>query len=82
MSQNNQTITFNDQSGIYFVNAGSRFAIRDTLAKALLYAYESSLNGDSPTSIVGVGTSERLDAYAILQGWKELGLSLPPSPLR
>jgi hypothetical protein len=72
-----QPTPFNDQCGIYLINAGSRGALRDSLTKALLYAYEAALQGNNPTSIVGVGTSERLDAFAILQGWRELGLRLP-----
>ena len=74
MSHTHQSATFNDQLGVYLINAGSRGALRDSLAKALLYAYEAALQGNNPTSIVGVGTGERLDAHAILQGWRELGL--------
>jgi hypothetical protein len=78
MNQTHQSTTFNDQRGIYFINAGSRGALRDSLAKALLYAYEAALDGNNPISIVGVGTSERLDPHAILQGWRALNLPLPP----
>ncbi len=76
MGQSHQS-TFNDQLGIYLVNAGGRWDLRDSRAKALLYAYKAALQGNNPISIVEVGTSERLDAYAIRQGWMELGLNLP-----
>jgi hypothetical protein len=78
MSQTHQSTTFNDQLGVYFINAGSRGALRDSRAKALLYAYEAALHGNTPISIVSVGQSERLDPRTILQGWRELNLPLPP----
>ena len=77
MNQTDQSTISNDQPGIWLVSSGSRFALRDSRAKALLWAYEAALRGDAPTSIVSVGQSERLDAHAILQGWRELDLPLP-----
>jgi hypothetical protein len=76
MSQTHQSMTFKDQPGVYLINAGNRIAFRDSRAKALLFAHEAALQGNNPTSIVGVGTSERLDGHAILQGWRELNLDL------
>ncbi len=77
MSHIHLSTTFNDQLGIYFINAGSRSALRDSRAKALRYAYEAALQGHNPISIVSVGKNERLNSHAILQGWRELGLHLP-----
>jgi hypothetical protein len=67
VSQTHQSATFNDRLGVYFVNVGSRYALRDSRAKALLYAYEAALHGNNPISIVNLGQSERLDPHAILQ---------------
>jgi hypothetical protein len=78
MNQIHQSTTFNDEVGIYFIKAGNRGAFRDSRAKALLYAYGAVQHGNNPISIVNVGQNERLDAHAILQGWKELDLPLPP----
>lgn len=66
-----------DQPGIYMIYIGRRFAFRLSRVKALLYAYEAALRGDNPRLIVSVGQHERLDAFAIMQGWKRLGLLLP-----
>jgi hypothetical protein len=79
MNYTNQSTTSNNQAGIWLINAGSRYALFDSRTKALLYAYEALIRADTPTSIVRVGQAERLDAYEILEGWRELSLPLPPA---
>jgi hypothetical protein len=67
---------FNGRLGIYMVFAGKNYALRESRMKALRYANEAMLRGDTPTAIVSIGQDERLDVSAIWQGWKELGVPL------
>jgi hypothetical protein len=73
----NQTQNVIDQPGIWWINYGTCVAIRDRRSQALLCAYEASMRGEAVTSIVRVGQDERLNARAILEGWRELNLPLP-----
>ena len=72
-----QAVTIVDQPGIWLINYGTQYAIRDRRSEALMCAYEAFMRGEMVRSIDVVGQDQRLDAHAILQGWQELNLPLP-----
>ena len=72
-----QSVIVNDQPGIWQVNYGTCFALRDRRSEALRCAYDASMRGEAVISIKAVGQGQSLDANAILQGWRELNLPLP-----
>jgi len=70
-------------SGLWLVCAsfGRQLSLCNSLLSALLKAHELSRKAASrcdewPSTLVKVGSDERLDAHKIMECWRELGLPL------
>ncbi|MDR3508239.1 MAG: hypothetical protein P4L64_10115 [Caulobacteraceae bacterium] len=78
-----QPNTFNDEPGLWMIWSGASFAFRQNLRLALVYAYERTIAAaswaDVPAKIVLFGRDRELGAQAILQGWRDIGLTMPTS---
>lgn len=74
-----QSAMLTDEPGQWMIKSGKRFAIRETLRAALIYAHERSMSttslADAPSKIVLMGQNRELDARAIVQGWHDIGLT-------
>lgn len=74
-----QTDSFEDQVGLYFVKTDGGGDFRPCLSQALMFAHEAFGRGASVLDICRIGSCETFDWPAILHLWKMLNLN-PESP--